>query len=139
MRPIVNEFVLISPDSDTTRAEVPVAKKDPPAVHVIQYELLTKRPYTLTFEELIFATHVRRLGLSQQEAKARRPEIWAELFAKSHACMRCSALPQRYGWGVHYDARGRIALYAVESREYKKFAAGKVKDVKLTPAMRRKK
>jgi hypothetical protein len=29
-----------------------------------------------------------------------------------------SALAKRYGWGIHNDAEGKIALVAVESPEY---------------------
>jgi hypothetical protein len=34
-------------------------------------------------------------------------------------------LPKKYGWGLHFDAEGRIALVAVESDYYKAFVAGK--------------
>jgi hypothetical protein len=30
-----------------------------------------------------------------------------------------SALAKRYGWGIHNNAEGKIALIAVESPEYK--------------------
>jgi hypothetical protein len=30
-----------------------------------------------------------------------------------------SALPKRYGWGIHNNAEGKVALIAVESPEYK--------------------
>jgi hypothetical protein len=38
--------------------------------------------------------------------------------------MRSSDLGKRYGWGVHADENGRIALYAVDSTEYAALAAG---------------
>ena len=63
-------------------------------------------------------------------------EIRAELFAKPQACMRASSLPKRYGWGVHYDEQGRLALYGVESAEYGRFAAGEAAGVKVVAAMR---
>ncbi len=136
MQLITNQFVLVAPDCKATAAVVPSPKGGKETVPVIQHELLTTKPYTLTLEDLIFATHVRRLGLTVAEAKAQKKEIWRELFAKSHACMRASALPKQYGWGVHYDAQGRIALVPMESAEYHRFAAGEVDGVELTRAMR---
>jgi hypothetical protein len=105
MQLITNQFVLVAPDCKATTAVVPSRKGGKETVPVIQHELLTTKPYTLTLEDLIFETHVRRLGLTAAEAKARKKDLWRELFAKSHACMRASALPKQYGWGVNYDAK----------------------------------
>lgn len=139
MLDIRNSFVRLAPDSPVEHSVVPTLYAGKPTIQLIQYELLTKSPYAFTLEELIFQTHVRKAGLSAAEAKAQRAKIWAELFAKSHACMRASALPKKYGWGVHYDEKGRIALYAAESSEYHAFLAGKRGDVKVEYAMRSKK
>lgn len=138
MGPITDTFVRVAPDCPAAAAEVPAPRGDSPTVAVIQYELLTAKPYSLTLEDLIFETHVRRLGLSKAGAKARRAAIRAELFAKSHPCMRASPLTKRYGWGVHHDGAGRMALYGVESAEYRRFAEGKVAGVEVVAAMRSK-
>ena len=37
--------------------------------------------------------------------------------------MRASPLGKRFGWGVHADAEGRIAIYAVDSKRYQALAA----------------
>jgi hypothetical protein len=129
---------LVAPDCPVTTAAVPAAKGAAPTVAVIQYELLTARPYALTLEDLIFATHARRADLPKVEAKARAAAIRAELFAKPHPCMRASPLPKKYGWGVHHDGAGRMALYGVESEQYRRFASGTVEGVKLVVAMRSK-
>jgi hypothetical protein len=138
MKSITDTFVLVAPDSPVTKATVPAARGVAPTVPVIQYELLTSRPYKFTLEDLLFEVHVRRAGLSRAQVKARSAEIRAELFAKPQACMRASPLPKRYGWGVHYDGRGRLALYAMESEEYRRFAAGEVAGIEIVPAMRGK-
>lgn len=137
MKPITNTFVLIAPDSTATAGTAPPAKGDKPTVAALQYELLSAQPYTLTLKDLIFELHVRRLGLSPEEAKTRGKEIRKELFAKSHACMRASPLTKQYGWGVHHDDQGRMALYGVESAEYQRFASGAVKDIAVVMSMRR--
>jgi uncharacterized protein DUF6157 len=135
---ITDTFVLLAPDSPTKVAIVPKTKGDKRPIHLIQYELLTARPYELTLEELIFAVHVERAGLAVTEVKRRKAEIWAELFSRSHACMRASALPKKFGWGVHYDSRGKLALFAAESADYRRFASGKVCGVTLVAALRTK-
>src|SRR6059058_3679804 len=137
MGPITDTFVLVAPDCPVTSAVVPVARGADPPVHVIQYELLTARPYRLTLDDLIFETHVRRAGIAPADAKRRAAAIRAELFRKPHACMRASALPKRYGWGVHYDGAGRLALYPMESAEYRRFAGG-AGGVQVVAAMRSK-
>lgn len=115
-----------------------MAKGTLPSVHALQYELLTARPYTLTLDDLIFEVHIRRAGIAKAEAKRRAATIRAELFSKPHACMRASVLPKKYGWGVHYDSAGRLALYAMESEEYRRFAEGKMNGVKAVAALRNK-
>jgi hypothetical protein len=79
--------------------------------------------------------HCGRNDISRQEAKNRREEIMSGIFAKPQACLRASPLPKSYGWGVHYDAKGLIALVAVESEDYQKLAES---DLKQVYAMRSK-
>ena len=49
--------------------------------------------------------------------------------------MRASALPKKYGWGVHFDEQGRMALYGMETDAYREFAA-MTDTLKVLPAMR---
>lgn len=115
-------FITVAPDCPVEESVVPTMRGQKKSIHLIQYELLTQNPYTFTGQELIFETHVRRLGLSDAEIEKRRNEIWEELFAKPHACLRASALPKKYGWGFHYDTDGKIGIYALESDAYQKFS-----------------
>ena len=41
-------FITIAPDCPVDHSIVPIAKGDAKPVHLIQYELLTKHPYTFT-------------------------------------------------------------------------------------------
>ncbi|MEK5162784.1 DUF6157 family protein [Paenibacillus sp. FSL R5-0527] len=131
-----NAFIRVSPDCPVDRAVVPEAGKKGKPIHMIQYELLSQAPYRYNHEELIFEVHIRHKGISEEELRERRQEIWDELFSKPHACMRASALPKKYGWGVHYDEHGKIALYGVDSREYREFCAAQDGRVKLLDGMR---
>ncbi len=132
-----NTFIQVAPDSPAISAIVPEVKGESKTVAVLEHELLSHHPYTFTNEELIFEVHVRRLGLSESDVKARHQELWDELFSKSHACMRASSLTKRYGWGVHYDERGKMALYPLGSEEYGRFARD-TDGLKLLVAMRSK-
>jgi hypothetical protein len=123
MLEIVNMFIKIAPDSTATKAVIPEARADQKTIQVIQYELLSAQPYSLTLNELIFEVFVRRNQISSQDLELHKTTIWTELFSKNHPCMRASMLPKKYGWGVHYDAAGKIGLHAVESVSYQQLAA----------------
>ena len=126
MRLITDTFVTIAPDCPATTGVVPAARGASPTVALIHYELLDGSPYALTLEDLMIATHVRREGLSESEASERAEAIRQRLFAKPYPCMRASPLPKRFGWGVHHDHEGRIALVAVDTDDYRRFAEGLV-------------
>jgi hypothetical protein len=130
-------FIRVATDCPATRGVVPVARGDRKPVHVLQYELLSEHPYRYTHEDLLFEVHVRHKAIPADEREARVREIRAELFAKPHSCLRASLLPKRYGWGIHYDRAGRIALYPMESEAYRRFTQ-EGGGTKLLTAMRSK-
>lgn len=35
-------------------------------------------------------------------------------------CLSASPLTKRYGWRIHNSEEGKIAIYALESKEYKR-------------------
>lgn len=113
-------FIRVATDCPATRGVVPVAKRDHEPVHVLQYELFSEHPYRYTHEDLFFEVHVRHKAIPADEREARLREIRAELLGNPHPCLRASLLPKKYGWGVHYDRQGRIALYPMESEVYRR-------------------
>jgi Family of unknown function (DUF6157) len=123
MLEIINTFVQIAPDSTATKALIPEARDDKKTIQVIQYELLSAQPYSLTLHDLIFEVFIRRNHISSTDLELHKTTIWTELFSKNHPCMRASMLPKKYGWGVHYDAAGKIALHRVESASYQQLSA----------------
>ncbi|WP_428304035.1 DUF6157 family protein [Lacipirellula sp.] len=131
-----NAFIRLAPDSVATHSAVPPARGEKRTIPVIEYELLAAKPYFYTQEELQFAVHVEREGIKPAQLKTKRRELWAEFFGKPRACLRCSSLPKKYGWGLHFDEKGRIGLIAVESAAYKKFSGSK--SLKVVPAMNSK-
>lgn len=131
-------FITVAPDSSATTGIVPVPKRAKIPAHVIQYELLTEKPYHYTHDDLVYEVYVRQQGYSAGELADRGDEIRVQLLSKGHPCMRASALTKQYGWGAHYDQAGRIALYAVDSDEYRRFVETLDGTPNLLSAMRRK-
>ena len=85
----------------------------------------------MTSDDLLFQTEKQRKGLSGSNRER------AAFFAKPQPCLRASPLAKRYGWGIHHDEQGRIALIARGSSDYERLkSAG---DLKVVPAMRNRK
>ncbi|GAA1940613.1 DUF6157 family protein [Microbacterium aoyamense] len=122
-------FIEVAEDSPTDHAVEP-PHRDQPTVAELHYELISARPYELTSDDVLFETYARRNGI----ADADRPAAREQLFSKGQACLRSSPLGKRYGWGIHSDDQGRVALYARESEEYRRLAGAD--DVAHTRAMR---
>lgn len=116
-----NTFIKVAKDCPVSKSEIPVSKRAVVPIHVFQYELLSKFPYKFGHEELVFEVHLKRQGLPENLSDSEAEEIWERLFSKGHPCMRASALTKRYGFGVHYDEDGKIALYPMESEAYAAF------------------
>lgn len=45
-----------------------------------------------------------------------------KFFAKGQACLRTSPLAKTYGWGIHHDEKGRVALIPMESEQYNRLS-----------------
>ncbi len=83
---------------------------------MVEYELLVKHPYTYTEEDIAFEVYV----VLHDIPKANWPKEREKFLSRGHPHLRVSALAKRYGWGIHNDADGKVALVAVESPEYKR-------------------
>lgn len=110
-------------------AEVPPLKGTEKTVAALQFEMIEQHPYEYTSDDVIFGVYARRNGIRGTELEAERHTF----FSKGQPCMRCSALGKRYGWGVHSNAEGKIALYPLGSEEYERLASDK--KLKITRAM----
>ena len=117
----VDTFITVAPDCPATVGVVPPMRGNRTPAHLIQYELIAANPYALTQEDVLWEVHVRHKGLHGKETSE---EARAAFFATPRACLRSSALPKKYGWGIHFDPDGKVALYPMESDEYVRFAQG---------------
>lgn len=112
-----NTFILVSDDCPTTQGEVPPLKMDAKSVAYMQFEKIMEHPYKYTSDEVMFQVFAERNDVSGSEME----ESKAHFFSKGQACFRASPLPKRYGWGVHSDSEGKLALYGKETAEYEQF------------------
>jgi hypothetical protein len=101
-----NAFIAVADDCPATTGLVPPAR-DPRSVAQIQYELVIDHPYEFTSDDAMYVSNGERRGISRED-----------FFARGQACFRASPLTKRYGWGVHSNAEGKIALYPVNSEQY---------------------
>lgn len=110
-------FISVAPDTKALTGTEPPASG---SVARTQFEMLTEHPYSFTQEQVLFETSaaVRRGGVLDADERAR---LHAEFVGRPQACMRAAALPKTYGWGVHFDADGRVGLCALGSSQYDAF------------------
>ena len=111
-------FIAVADDCPRTVGTPPVVGARP-GVAQVQYALVTDAPYAHDQNDVLFAASVRGRDLDDDARSAAR-DAW---FARPQACFRASPLPKTHGWGIHADAEGRIALYGVETEEYRRLAA----------------
>ncbi|WP_274468530.1 MULTISPECIES: DUF6157 family protein [unclassified Paenibacillus] len=114
-------FIQVAPDCPVETGTIPAMKKEGKTAHRIQYELLSQNPYKYSQGDLIYEVHLEHKQIPQEERELHGDEIRSALFSKNHPCLRASMLPKKHGWGVHFNEEGKIALYAMESEQYRQF------------------
>lgn len=122
----IDTFIEVAEDITVSTGNHP-PKRDKQTVAEMQYELISQSPYKYTSDELLFQVYADRNGLIQEEY-ADAKNIF---FSKGQACLRASPLVKKYGFGIHSNHEGRIALYGMETKEYRDFLNDdKIKKVK---------
>ncbi len=110
-------FIAVAEDCPANSGEIPPQRAGGPTVASTQYAMLAGFPGRWTQEDVLLASSAGVRGredLSDHELERLRQEY----FAQPRACLRASPLPKTFGWGLHYDAEGRITLHAIDSAEY---------------------
>lgn len=123
-------FISVAEDCPVTESEIPVAKNGKPTVASTQYDSISNKPYKYTSDDVIFDIYSEQNGVENNQVEREK------YFSKGQPCFRSSPLGKRYGWGVHSNSEGKIAIYPIESTEYEKLS--KDPDVKQLKAMRSK-
>lgn len=128
--------IAVADDCPVATAVPPPVRGQARSVAVVQYEMLIDRPHVHTQEDVLFASWWER----QDRPDASEAEIGrlrAEFLARPQPCLRSSPLPKKYGWGLLFDDRGRVALLPVESAEYRRLVeAGDDDGVTVLRALR---
>ena len=112
-------FIEVAEDCVAVRAEVPPARGGRATKALIEYELLAGEPYALTEEEVAFRTRVVMRDIPEGDWPAERERF----LSQEKPRLRVSSLAERYGWGIHIDSQGHVALVPVESADYQRLAA----------------
>jgi len=126
-----NAFIEVADDCPEQEAQAP-PQKQAKTVANLQFELLYDHPYTYTSDDILFQVHALRHSISKAEWDDER----LRFFSKGQACMRTSPLAKRYGWGIHFDNEGKMALIAAGTKDYQ--AMVQDKSLQHTKAMRNK-
>jgi hypothetical protein len=118
--PVREELIEMASDSTAVRGEVPPDNGMRKTIPRISYEVLADNPYRFDEREFYHEVHIVRCG---------RPNLKIENYN-----IKRLALVKRYGWGIHRNAGGKLALVACESSRYKELQADP--QVKRTKAYR---
>jgi hypothetical protein len=111
-------FIEVAEDTKVDCGTKPPTKNKK-TVAEIQYDLIVKNPYRYTSDDLFFQVFADRNNLTEAEYKQAREQF----FSKGQPCLRTSPLTRTYGFGIHSDSNGKIALYGMETEAYQKFLA----------------
>ncbi len=123
-----NAFISISDDCPVKVGEIPVTKK--PTIASLLYDMIQGHPYEYTSDDILFTIHAKKNELAINTTNR---EFF---FSKGQACLRACPLTKRYGWGVHFDANGKVAIYPADSEEYNQLSTDPA--LKQVKAMRNK-
>lgn len=111
-------FIEVAEDTKVTSGTKPPAKEKK-TVAEMQFELIAQNPYKYTSDDVLFQVFADRNDLTKAEYKEAREQF----FSKGQPCFRASPLTKTYGFGLHNDDQGKIALYGMETDEYQKMLA----------------
>lgn len=125
-------FIEVADDTKADCGTKPPTK-DKKTVAEMQYELIAKNPYKYTSDDIFFQVFADRSDLTKAEYKQAREQF----FSKGQPCFRASPLTKTYGFGIHSNNEGKVALFGMETDEYQKFVTDKkIKKVKAMKSSR---
>lgn len=108
----VDTLITVSPDTKAVAATPPPTGKG--SVAELQFAMMHDHDYELTSDDVVFGVFAERKGITAKDRRSARDQF----FAKGQPCLRTSPLAKSYGWGIHSDAEGRVALVPLGSSRY---------------------
>ena len=127
-----NTLIEIAEDCPVQQSEAPPVKGQKQSVANLQFDMIKENPYQFTSDEVLFSVYANRKDLDIDHWNEHRKSY----FSNGQPCYRASPLPKRYGFGIHNDKEGKIALLGVETEAYQRLLEDKT--VKKIKAMRSK-
>ncbi len=127
-----NTLIEVAEDCPAISGEQPPVKGDKLSVANRQFDMLKNAPYKYDSDEVLFTVWAERKDIPKADYEKER----AIYFSKGQPCFRASPLTKRYGWGVHANSEGKIAIYGRETQAYEDLC--KNSELKKTKAMRSK-
>jgi len=116
-------LIAVADDCPVTESVAPPDRGANKTVASLQHSMLADSPYVYTQEDVLFITWCERQNVPHM-AEDDIAHLRDEFFAKSQACLRASPLPKKYGWGLHFNDEGRVALCPMDSKEYGDLVTG---------------
>jgi hypothetical protein len=113
-----NTFIEVAEDCPVTHSEVPPVKNNKTVAN-LQFEMLHGHPYEHTSDDILFTVFAQRNQIPKENLAEERERF----FAKGQPCFRASPLTKRYGWGMHSNDEGEIALFGLETEAYQDMIA----------------
>jgi hypothetical protein len=129
----LDTIIEVSVDTKTTCGTKPPSKAGKKTIAEMQYEMIVSNPYKYTSDDILFLVFAVRNNVTEEDYD----KVRKEFFSKGQPCFRASPLPKNYGFGVHSDKNGKVAIFGMETEQYQKL----VKDpgIKKVKAMRTRK
>lgn len=127
-----NTFIETAEDCPVTTGEMPPIKGDKKTIANLQFQTLYDNPYNYTSDDILFIVYAIRQGFTKTELEQQRETF----FSKGQACFRASPLTKQYGWGIHSNEEGKIAIFGRETKDYQKYLNDD--SIKKVMAMRNK-
>ena len=128
-----NTLILVAEDCPISKSEIPPLKGNKKSIANLQYELIEQHPYEFTSDDVLFQINAVRKGIPKSEWTQEREKF----FSKGQPCFRSSPLTKRYGWGIHSNSEGKIALIRLESDDYRKLRLDKAVATKFAMKSKR--
>lgn len=111
-------FIEVAEDTKVDRGTTPPVK-DKKTVAQMQYELISGNPYKYSSDDILFRVYAERNNIPKDEY----PQAREQFFSKGQPCFRTSPLTKNYGFGIHCNSEGKIALYGMETEKYQQLLA----------------
>ncbi len=129
-----NTFIQVAEDCPVQNGEIPLPRNGKETEGSRQYNMISANPYKYTSDDIVFGVFAIKNHVDEVDRQAVRDDF----FSKGRACLRASPLTKRYGWGIHSDAEGKVALYGMETDEYRSLSEdGTIAKVKAMRSSRK--